>query len=103
MATKSRYFASKFIKAEDIKRPIALTISVVAEETMGDGEKKPVCYFKELEKGLVLNITNWDMLEHITGCPDSDDWGSTKVLLDTELTRYRGTPTKGIRVDPFSK
>jgi hypothetical protein len=103
MPTKSRFFPSKYLKAEDIRRPIEVTISAIAEETMGDGEKKAVCHFEELPKGLVINITNWDMLEHITGCPDCDDWGGTKVLLDTELTRYKGSPTKGLRVHPIRK
>ena len=70
---------------------------------MPDGAKKPVLYFEQLQKGLVLNKTNFSMMEQLTKQPDSDDWGGTSVLLDVELVSFKGEVKPGLRLHPIRK
>ena len=51
-------FPSKFLKADDLQdRTVKLTIDRVEMDEVGDG-RKPIAYFKDAKKGLVLNVTN---------------------------------------------
>ena len=50
---------SSFLTRADVAPPVSATVSVVREEKMsGNGEMKNVVYFKDQDKGLVLNWTN---------------------------------------------
>ena len=94
----SDVFPSKFLKASDLQghEPIVTIASVVMEE-LQDG-KKPVAYFAGKEKGLVLNRTNWGMLEFLYG-DESDAWVGQKIQLYAAMTTDRaGKPTLGLRV-----
>jgi hypothetical protein len=94
----SDVFPSSYLKAADIKgqEPIVTIASVVMEE-LQDG-KKPVAHFVGKEKGLVLNRTNWGMLEHLYG-DESDDWAGCKIQLFTAMTTdQHGKPVLGLRV-----
>jgi putative DNA primase/helicase len=55
-------FPSKYVKAPDLEgKPALWTMSHIEMETMGFGEDKktlPVLYFKDVDRGLVLNRTN---------------------------------------------
>jgi hypothetical protein len=96
-------FPSRHLKAEDIKgREVTVTISHVEQEELIDNKTgkramKPVIYFKGKDKGVVVNVGNWDILENAYG--DSDDWPDKRITLYTEPTRRPdGTRTDGIRV-----
>lgn len=76
----------------------------VSSETVGSGkdaEEKAVCYFRGKEKGLVLNQTNWSMLEGITGHEDSDNWPGTKCVLYRTTTQFGGKTVPALRLDPM--
>ena len=64
---------------------------------MADGEQKWIIYFREAQKGLVLNRTNASTLEFLYGS-DSDVWLGKPVVLFTEMTSYMGKPCLGIRM-----
>src|SRR5580700_9421758 len=98
-------FPSKWLQASDIEDDTEVTISNVITEEMPDGEvEKSVVYFRELDKGLILNISNWNAIEELTGQEDSDDWEGHKITLffnpDVE---YKGKKTGGIRIRTKSK
>ena len=42
---------------------------------------KLVLYFEELEKGMVLNVSNIDVLSSLTGTDETDSWTGTKLEL----------------------
>jgi hypothetical protein len=53
---------SKYLKHTDLGgKAISVTIKELEEQTL-NGEKKYVLLFKNKDKGLVLNRTNWDLV-----------------------------------------
>jgi hypothetical protein len=92
-------FPSKWLKAEDIEDDVTVTISNVVEEEMPDGEStKPIIYFREIEKGLCCNVTNWNTIETLTGEEDSDQWEGHRITLFATEVDFKGKMTPAIRV-----
>lgn len=95
-------FPSKYLKADtDITEDVMATIRSVKIESIGQGaktEQKPVVYFNELDKGLVLNKTNAKMIAKLAKSDDTDDWKGVKVRLIATEVEYQGELTMGIRV-----
>lgn len=81
---RSQVFPSKYLKADDLEdRDHIVTIKTVKLEELGQGdetETKPVLYFQEMDKGVVLNQTNWNTIESLYG-PESDDWAGKRITL----------------------
>ena len=98
-------FPSKYLKAEDDifdGGEVNVTIKSVELETLssrdkGD-ERKPVMYFKEHEKGLILNKTNWGVCEKLFNSNESDDWIGERVSLITLEVDAFGDVVKAIRI-----
>ena len=79
MTSINDLFPSKYLKAADADPALTLTIARVTQEKMknneGEEETKPVIFFAEETKGMVLNRTNaniltdlfGDIIEHWTG------------------------------------
>jgi len=84
---KHDLFPSKYIKAEDLAEEVQVIIADLETEEMtgrdGKPEKKGVLYFKGLDKGLILNKTNWDRIEAQHG-DESDGWVGKKITLFAE-------------------
>lgn len=94
-------FPSKWLKADEIEEDnLVLTMSMVQMEEIGQGDDKdtkPVLYFKETEKGLVMNKTNATTIAKLYG-PDTMKWGGKKIALFATEVDFRGTQTLAIRV-----
>jgi hypothetical protein len=107
MKTKDA-FPSKYLKSEDElfdNGEVVATIKDVVKETMRGGQNsgkaeqdKPVMYFRELPKGLVMNKTNWGICEKMFGSDESDEWIGNKVGLTVIETVAYGEAVKSIRV-----
>lgn len=95
----SSAFPSKYIKAADLDgRDWTLTIKAASlEEMEQSGETKPVLYFNETERGLVLNRTNADTIATKLG-DDTDAWSGMSVVLFSATTNYAGRTVPCIRV-----
>jgi hypothetical protein len=94
----SQAFPSKYLKAEDIgNQRWTLTIRTVVMEDVGDNENKPIVYFSELEKGLVLNKTNAEMAVQLYG-DDTDRWAGGHVEMYATPVMYGGKSTMGLRI-----
>ena len=78
-------FPSKYLKKEDFPEPKILTIKLCAIEDVAKGEAKPILYFNELAKGLVLNKTKGSLLSETYG-DESDTWTGRKVKLSSDMT-----------------
>lgn len=98
-------FPSKYLKAEDdlfTAGDVTATIKDVVLETLESREKgkesKPVMFFKELPKGLILNKTNWGVCEKLFGSDDSDNWLNERVVLTTVDVDAFGDVVKAIRI-----
>lgn len=97
-------FPGKHLKAEDVPEGFraAVTVDHVEEEVLGQGkdaEKKAVVYFVGKEKGLPLNVTNWNMLEMITGQEDSDNWRGARAILYRTTTQFNAKTVPALRLD----
>lgn len=100
-------FPSKYLKAADAEDgDLLLTIARVKMENVGAKGKddmKPVVYFGEVEKGLVLNKTNAKMISKIAKSEDTDDWAGTKVRLIATEVEFQGDLVMSLRVRDAKK
>ena len=72
-------------------------------ETVGQGDdqkRKPVLYFEDDQKPMVLNRTNFETLEDAFG--DSDDWVGHKIRIRCERTRFQGKMVDDLRVEAIT-
>jgi hypothetical protein len=78
MVTRSEAFPSRWLKPGDLKGNVyVLKIDRVEQETLkfnGRGQEKNILYFKGTNKGLILNLTNFELIEKITGQGDTKNW-----------------------------
>ncbi len=100
---KSDVFESKYLKSAEIPEATFVPLVIrecVLENLAQEGkpaENKPVLYFVNKQKGMILNAGNWDILETAYG--DSDDWGNKPVsVYITPTTMPNGTPCMGLRL-----
>jgi hypothetical protein len=93
-------FPSKYLKASDATPSITLTVKGVTWEKMkdkdGNEEEKPVIYFNEQTKGMVLNRTNANTLTHLYGS-ETDKWVGQRVVLGTEIVTAFGESKPALR------
>ena len=84
MAKVSEMIVSKFLRKEDFDEDRVLTIKGVKLEDVGNqGEQRWVVHFREVDKGMVLNITSIRVLEGAYG-DDSDGWIGKVITLYAE-------------------
>jgi hypothetical protein len=98
----NKAFPKKYLSANDVtgEGDLVLTISDVAMELLGQGDEadtKPVVYFQEAEKGLVLNKTNAGTITGLYG-PETDDWAGKRIALFATEVEYQGRMTLALRV-----
>jgi hypothetical protein len=97
-------FPSTYLKAEDFtdgeEKELTITKLTIEEMTARDQskEQKPVLHFKEVDKSIVVNATNWKRIVTVTGAEDSDNWVGKKVTLYTEIVDAFGEMKPAIRV-----
>lgn len=97
-------YPSKYLKADDVDEQggdVPATIKGVRLEEMQDNEgakeDKPVLYFNNVPKGMVLNKTNADRISAAYG-DESDSWRGKPVVLYTEEVKAFGKTTNAIRL-----
>ncbi len=94
-------FPSPYVKASDLNgKPSLLTIRTCVLEELGQGsnkEKKPVLYFKEAQKGLVLNKTNATNIAKVYG-DDTGNWTGKDIQVFPTTTEFKGETVYAIRV-----
>ena len=97
----SDVFQSNYLKSSDVKVKMKIaTISHLETEPVGqDKKEKPVLYFENGVKPMVVNRTNFETLEEAFG--DSDEWSGQKVKIFCAPTSYQGKRVDGIRVEPI--
>ena len=108
MGKMNDYFPSPYLKAEDLDGPVVATIKGVRDEnfTGQRGEPdavKPVVFFREHPKGMIINRTNYKAIIEITGQSDTDDWAGARVQLRVEQVPAFGDLVDAIRVRPVPK
>ena len=93
----NKAFESNWLKADELEAgDMSLTVKHIALEKVGD-ENKPVLYFLECTRGLVLNKTNATTLAGGLG-HETDAWAGKKITLYRAMVEYAGKMMPGIRV-----
>lgn len=98
----SELLQSKYLKKEDLQRPVLWAVAAIRKEPVkdpktGDSEEKWIIYFEEDDRGLVLNKTNIHKLGELCG-DDTDSWIGHKVVLYNDPTVSFGGKSGGIRI-----
>ena len=92
-------FPSKFLKAADLQgRHVRLQIHKVQLEDIGDDAAKPVLYFQNKQKGLVLNRTNAQTITDAYG-DDTDHWTGCEVELFSTKVLFQSRMVDAIRLN----
>lgn len=90
-------FPSDYLKAADLDgKPGLFTMSHVEMKDIG-GDHKPCLYFKEVERGLILNKTNANNIAAAYG-DDTDAWRDQKIVLFEAMVDFQGKTVPAIRV-----
>jgi hypothetical protein len=91
------------MKASDLggKEKIMQIAHCALEAVGAEKENKPVVYFVDSQKPLVLNRTNADRLAHRFG-DDTAAWIGATVKVYSELVSYQGKTMEGIRLQPMN-
>jgi len=95
----SEMIVSKFLRKEDFDEDRVLTIKGVKLEDVGNqGEQRWVVHFREVDKGMVLNITSIRVLEGAYG-DDSDGWIGKRVMVYVDPNvSFQGRVVGGLRL-----
>lgn len=93
---------SKFLTRADVGAGILVTIKEIFQENVakeGAPEEHKWCMsFNEVEKPMVLNATNGQIIAQITKSEDTDNWTGHKIVLyDDPNVSFGGKLTGGIR------
>jgi hypothetical protein len=103
MKSYKTYGDSTYLRKEDFPKPEIFTIVEAREEKVtppgGKPKVKPVLYFDETDKGLVLNQANGDVLFEMTGQDDPEKWVGTRVeVFNDQQVTYAGKRIGGVRL-----
>ncbi len=99
MTTVSEAFPSNYLKAADLNnRTIKVAINKVVFEEIGrDKDSKPIVYFENVKKGLVLNKTNAVEIAATHG-DQMDGWIGKEIELFSMMVPFQGQNVAAIRV-----
>jgi hypothetical protein len=96
-------FPSKWLKAADCVPDLTVKITSAGFEDVGTGsdvKRKLVLHFAETDQGLVLNVTNCNLIEAILGTDDYDDWIGHRITLVSVKVQFKDKLVDAIRVQP---
>ncbi len=90
---------SRFLTQKDLQKPMLVTITGYDEVNVALENAKPdmryVLHFKNVEKPFVVNSTNGQIIESITGSGEFDDWIGKKIILYVDPTISFGSKLVG--------
>ncbi len=97
----SAAFPSQYLKCADLNgKPWDMKIRTVVLEDLGQGndkEEKPVAFFHNAQKGLVLNRTNANTIVKAYG-DDTGNWTGKDIQVFPTTTEFKGETVDAIRV-----
>jgi hypothetical protein len=93
-------FPSNWFKAQDIPpEGLPVKIDKLTYERIGpDQDQKLVLWFRNQDKKLVLNKTNWELIAAALNQGDSDQWVGKSIELFSTQTTFSGKRVDCIRV-----
>ncbi len=91
-------FPSKYLKASDLHdRHVQAVMQDVMMEDIGETDPKPILYFQNVPKGLVLNKTNAKVIALGYG-QETEAWRDMPLILFPCMVDFRGESVEAIRV-----
>lgn len=101
-ATLDELFPSKYLAAVDAMQDTIVTIKTIEIELLKNkdtekDEPKPILYFKEFDKGMVLNKTNKNTLQTLHGSNIFDLIGK-RVILHAPVCESFGKSAPALRI-----
>ena len=96
----SEFDKSRFLKAADLDKEKKFRISKVTAEVLGQGddkERKPIVWFTNDERGLVLNKTNLRALQGAFG-DNMETWVGKVIIVFPTQTDFGGKMVGALRV-----
>lgn len=90
-------FPTKYLSSNDVKAPTLAHITSCGMEDVGGGERKAILFCQELQKGLILNVTNKNTLVSLYG-EETNNWTGKPVVIWAADVEYKGEMTKGLRL-----
>lgn len=98
--------SSKFLKKDEVGEGVVCIISGVSQENVAkegaDPDLKWCLHFTNLDKPMVLNTTNMQLIAKFLKSEDTDDWEGKKIVLyDDPSVSFGGKLTGGIRVREY--
>ena len=99
MTTVNDAFPSPYLRAADLNnRTAKLKMEKVVFEEIGqDKDQKPVLYFVDTKKGLVLNKTNATTIGAVYG-QELEGWTGKEIELFSQMVPFQGQTVPAIRV-----
>jgi hypothetical protein len=98
MLLASQFDKSRFLKAADLDGEKKFRIKSVSVEEIGDKkERKPVLWFTNDERGLVLNTTNRHTLSGAFG-DNMEAWAGKIIVVFPTMVDMKGKMVPGLRV-----
>jgi hypothetical protein len=98
---RSERFPSKYVQASDLPPGgVTVVIDKVRMEEVGQGsdkKMKPVLYFQNARKAMVLNSTNDEQIGKLLGSDDDREWHGERIVL-YPTTTFGGKTVPCIRV-----
>ena len=108
MAKISEMLPSSYLKQSDFDEAgLIVTVSHVEQKNVAREDEPPenkwVAYFKEYEKGMVLNTTNINGLAKACDSDDTDNWPGKEVVVYVDPNvGYGGKTTGGLRIKKYN-
>lgn len=104
----SQMLESKYLKKEDVMSDTLVTIRGLSQENMAQEGQLPefkyALHFQELNKPLILNRTNIELIVYALGSSETDEWVGRKIVLYNDPTiSFGGRLVGGIRVKPYGQ
>jgi hypothetical protein len=91
-----------FLKTEDLGgKPVRVVVEEVGlQDVKGEHgiERKLVAKFAGKDKGLILNLTNCESMEQITGEADYEQWAGHTVILYPATTKFGNKMVPCLRI-----
>jgi hypothetical protein len=101
MTTMNDLFPSPYLTAHDVAHKPTVTIKSFSKKSMknkqGEEEVKPIIFFNEFEKGMVLNKTNANTIAGLYGST-LENWIGERVMLHSVMVEAFGESQEAIRV-----
>ena len=97
-------WAGEYLRRDDVKKPMLVTIKDVQEHVFrreGKNVPKLLISFEEDARVFVSNVTNSRIIAAFVGSSETNDWVGAKIVIyDDPTVTMRGSVVGGLRVRP---